>query len=189
MAFGISQDQKPSWDNAKAIENSTENSQILFKKFIGVTLVHKTIQVSSVQLSKTSSARCIVRRLPTASPFSTPFMPPLPSSTSPSAFPSDYHHAVVCVCVIYTYGFFLNPFTFSHSAPKPPPLWQLSVCSMYPCICFYSFCSLDSTYKWDQTTSTGEDVERWGLSCTVGGNADWDPYSHCATQYRVSSKN
>ena len=44
------------------------------------------------------------------------------------------------------------PSPFS-SAPQPPPLWQLSVCSLYLWVCFNFVCSfifpLDSTYKWN----------------------------------------
>ena len=36
-----------------------------------------------------------------------PFLPPLPSSTSSTPFPSGNHHTIICA-----YGFFLNPFTF-----------------------------------------------------------------------------
>ena len=49
--------------------------------------------------------------------------------------------------------FFGSPLVYICLIPSPfHPLWQLSVCSMYQCFCFYFvklFCSLDSTYKWD----------------------------------------
>ena len=35
--------------------------------------------------------------------------------------------------------------------------------------------------------STGNDVEKRELSCTVGGNADWG--SHCGNQYGVLQTN
>ena len=38
-----------------------------------------------------------------------------------------------------------------------------------------------------QTTSVGEDVEKGGPFCTVGGNADW--CSHCGKQYGDTRKN
>ena len=38
-----------------------------------------------------------------------------------------------------------------------------------------------------QTTSSGEDVEKGEPFCTVGGNADW--WSHCGKQYGDTSKN
>ena len=59
-------------------------------------------------------------------------------------------HCCLCLCVMYT-CFLANSFNFHQFIP-PPPLWQLSVCSMYPCLCFYFvilFCSLDSIYMWD----------------------------------------
>ena len=37
-----------------------------------------------------------------------------------------------------------------------------------------------------QTTSAGEDVEKGGLFCIVGGNADW--CSHCGKVYGDTSK-
>ena len=45
----------------------------------------------------------------------------------------------------------LNPYAFSTQPPHSPPLWHLSVCSLYlqPCFWFVLFCSLDSTYKWN----------------------------------------
>ena len=52
-------------------------------KFVGVTLGNKTIQVSSVQLNKTSSAHCTVCPSPEVSPFRSPFIPPLPTFTTP----------------------------------------------------------------------------------------------------------
>ena len=107
-------------------------------EFIGVTLVHNTIQFSSVQLNKTS-AHCIVHPLPQAkqSLFLSPFIPPLPTS-----FPSGYHHTVVCVYVkiyIYIYSFCLIPLASFIQPPNTLPLWQLSFCSMYLCLCSYFF--------------------------------------------------
>lgn len=55
-------------------------------KCIGVTLVYKTIEVSSVQLSKTSSAHCIVRLSPKFS-LSLSISSPLPTSSSPNPVP------------------------------------------------------------------------------------------------------
>ena len=53
---------------------------------------------------------------------------PVPSSTSPTPFPSGNHHIVVC---IYEFPyFFLNPITFISTPPSFLPLWQLSVCSL-----------------------------------------------------------
>ena len=50
------------------------------------------------------------------------------------------------------YFFCFNPFTFFTQFPNPPPLWQLSICSLYLWVCFYFlslFCLLDSIYKWN----------------------------------------
>ena len=44
----------------------------------------------------------------------------------------------------------LNSFTFFAQHPQLPPIWQLSVCSLYLWVCFGClFYSLDSTYKWN----------------------------------------
>ena len=52
---------------------------ILFLKieYIWVALVHKTIQVSSVHLNKTSSAHCIVHPSPRVKSLSAPICPPI----------------------------------------------------------------------------------------------------------------
>ena len=78
-----------------------------------------------------------------------PFVPPLPSSTSPHPpFP-------LAITILQSVSFFFlcsipSPF---HPAPKPHPFWQLSVCSLYyvlvPTLLVSLFCSLDSTYKWN----------------------------------------
>ena len=36
---------------------------------------------------------------------------------------------------------YLNPFTFFTQCPNLPPLWQPSVCSLYPWVCFRFVCS------------------------------------------------
>ena len=74
-----------------------------------------------------------------------PLCPPPPSpSHPPPPLPSLHHHyTAVCVCglphiLIMFFGsslHFLSP-SPSHSSP----LRQLSVCSMYPCLCFYFAC-------------------------------------------------
>ena len=67
-------------------------------EFIVVTLVHRTIQVSRVQLNKASSSHCITCPPPQAKSLSVPISFPLPTSTQiPLPFPSCYHHTVVCV--------------------------------------------------------------------------------------------
>ena len=72
-------------------------------------------------------------------PLSTPTHPiPLSLWLSPHCCPCL---CVICVCVcvyIYMGFFYLNLFfTFFPSVPQSPSLWQLSVCSMCPCLCFY----------------------------------------------------
>ena len=71
-------------------------------EFIGVTLVHKAIQVSSVQVNKTSSAHCIVHPTPQAKSHSIPILPLFAHLHLPSThFPSGYHHTVVSIYVSY----------------------------------------------------------------------------------------
>ena len=77
-----------------------------------MTLVHKTIQVSSVQLNKTSSAHCVCRVLvgPSKVSFCPHFDPLWPPPLSPHlhpSFPSYHHHTVVWVsvsCIYYAYA-------------------------------------------------------------------------------------
>ena len=75
-----------------------------FIKFIEVTLVHKIIQVSSVQVNKTSSAPCIVCYHLNSFRLS-PLSCLCPSPPNPSVpFPSAFHHTAVCVYMyIYVY--------------------------------------------------------------------------------------
>ena len=102
-------------------------------------MVCKTMHVSSVQLSKTSSAHCttvLCTHLPRQSLFQSPFPPALPWPTSIyplSLWPSSNY--CLCRCVVNICAL-ADPFTFSDPVPHPP-LRQLSVCSMYPCLCFY----------------------------------------------------
>ena len=55
-------------------------------------------------------------------------------------------HAVLYILVAFcNYQFvILNPVIFFTQPSKPPPLWQLPVCSVS-----ILFCSLNSTYKWN----------------------------------------
>ena len=88
-------------------------------------------------LCTASCAHC-----PKQSLFLSPFSPTLPTSTYHlSPFPSDHHHTVsVSIYYMYFMFFVFNHLTFFHLAHQPPPLWQLSVCSMYPCLYFYFVC-------------------------------------------------
>ena len=117
-------------------------------EFIGVILVHQTIQVSSVQFSKTSSAHCIVCPLPKASLLPFPLVSPCSTSTySHPLFPLTITTLLsVSMCYIYTV-FLKIPLPSFIQLPSHPLIWQLSVYSTYPCL--FLFCSLDSTYKWD----------------------------------------
>ena len=100
-------------------------------------------------------ARCLSRYCwhyyrcsPLLSPLSTSMKPVLPH-------PRPTSHCCLCpwatnICSL------ANLFAVLYPYPLPPfSLWQLSVCSMYPCLwfCFVHslFCSLDFTYKWDHT--------------------------------------
>ena len=118
-------------------------------EFIGLTLVHKTIQVSSVQLNKTSSVHCIVCPSPHAKSLSVLFCPTQPTSTYPPPFPLPIttllSASVYCMGVFF---FFANR-SFIQSS-TPPALTAVSTfhVSMPLSILFISlFYSLDSTYK------------------------------------------
>lgn len=69
-----------------------EENPFFLVEFTGVTWVHKTMQVSSAQLNKTSSAHCTVCPSPPASPIQSPLSPALPTSSYyPPLFSSGYH--------------------------------------------------------------------------------------------------
>ena len=153
--------------SSKTLFSVNSLSVIIFSliKFIEVTLVHKIIQVSSVQVNKTSSAHCIMCYHLNSFRLS-PLSHLCPSPPNPSVpFPSGFHHTAICVymyvCVcmyahthaciacmciwhvcidIYAMcvcDFFFAQSLLSSSPPNSPPLWQLSVCFMYPCLSFY----------------------------------------------------
>ena len=77
-----------------------------------MTLAHKVIPVSSVQLNETSSAPCAVCPPPQASLFLPHFPPPLPTSAQ-SRPPSLWlpPHCHLCLRASYTW-FIANPATF-----------------------------------------------------------------------------
>ena len=80
----------------------------------------QTIQVSSIQLSKTSSAHWIMSPLPQAKSLHAHFQPPLPTSTYPtSPFPSGHHHTILCVYVLCIYVFWLIPSPSFIRSPFP----------------------------------------------------------------------
>ena len=104
-------------------------------EFIGVILIHKIIQVSSVQLNKTPSVLCcIVHPLPQRvfpSLFPLPLCPPPPTPT-PSLWLAP--HCCLCLCVMYIW-FLPSPFTFFQSAPPhSPTLLPSDGCQPVPCI-------------------------------------------------------
>ena len=61
-----------------------------------------------------------------------PYPPPL-SPWPPSLLPSL--HCCPCLWIMHVCSL-ANIFTFLHPIPPPPPIWQLSVWSMCPCLCF-----------------------------------------------------
>ena len=87
-------------------------------EFIGVTLVHKTIQVSSVQLNKAKSSHGILCPSPQAKSLSIHIfslfallhlLPP----------PSGCHHSPHCCLCVCIYVFWLIP-SFFYPAPHSP---------------------------------------------------------------------
>ena len=74
---------------------------LFFIGFLGVILVYNTIQVSVVQLNKTSSAHCIMYPWPKAESFCLHLSSLCPPPPTPIHFPSGYHSTLVCVCVSY----------------------------------------------------------------------------------------
>ena len=124
-------------------------------EFIGVTLVYKTIQVTSVQLNKTSSAHWVMYHCPKQSLFPSRISPPLPFPPRlHSLFPLAITTLLLCVCVIC---FLANPFNFFHPvSPPPSPLPAVSMfhvsMPLVSILFFRLFCSLDSTYKWDNNS-------------------------------------
>ena len=131
---------------------SKESIHLFCIEFIGATLVCKTIQVSSVQLNKISSAYCIMLSLPHAKSLSAPIFPPsaptLPSPHPP--FPLAITR-LLSSSMCYVCVFWLTPSLYFIQSPNPLPS---DSCQSVPCIhvsvlLFVSLlCSLDSTCKW-----------------------------------------
>ena len=69
-----------------------------------------------------------------------PFFPLCPPPPSPHPLPPTFPQAITTeLSESLSHGCpSANAFTFSHQTLLPTPLWQLSTCSMYPCLCFYS---------------------------------------------------
>ena len=151
----------------------------MYYLFIGMTLIHKTIQVSSVQVNKTLSLHCIMHPSPRAKSLSIriPLLCPPPPRPDPP-FPRVITTLLSCLCVcvyvcihmyihthtyIYTqkhickyiWGFFcLIP---SASFILPPTSLPSDSCQSVPYVyasvsilLISLFCSLESTYKWDR---------------------------------------
>ena len=164
-------------------------------EFIGVTLVCKTIQVSSVQLNKTLSTHCIVH--PSPSPkvqsLSIP-TPALPTSTCPtplSLWPLP--HCFLCLCIMSIHVFCLIPYLLS-SSPKTPLLTVVSLFRVSMPLFLLTltlliweeiiFCHFKATFIWYYCHSditpkltderTGITFERavrlpwWDIRCTPG---------------------
>ena len=117
----------------------------IFNEFIGMTLVNKTMRVSSVEyynhhLHTLSNAR------------SPPKVKCLSATIYPlfiifhllhAPFPSGNHHTIVCV-----YFFVLDPFTFSTQPPNTLPSESCQSALYESASHFVSYCcSLDSTNK------------------------------------------
>ena len=67
------------------------------------------------------------------------FTPPLlPASPIPTSDPQTYC-LWLCPCVLYTCSLMDLPL-FSSIIPLPPPLWLLSVCSLFQCFWLYFVC-------------------------------------------------
>ena len=64
-----------------------------------------------------------------------PFPTLCPPPPSPP-LPCGHHHTVSCVYGSCTYVLRLIPSPSFIQFPLLPPLWQLSICSMHPCLCF-----------------------------------------------------
>ena len=122
---------------------------LFFIELIGVILVYKTTQTSSAQLNKTSSAHCIVHASSKAKSLSIsiyPLCPPPPTPTPLSLWLSPLYLSV-CLSTylsIYPYHLYHNPL---HSESyQSVPCNHASVSILFISL----FCSLNSTYKWDQ---------------------------------------
>ena len=109
-------------------------------KFIGVILVHKIIQVSSIQLNKTSSAHFSMHPSPQAKSLSIPISFPLPTSTYPHLPSRLAITTLSSVSMHYVCVFWLIPSPSFIQSLNLPPFWELPVCSMCPCLCFYLVC-------------------------------------------------
>ena len=100
----------------------TRTSQFFLIEFIGVTLVNKTILVSSVQLNNASPAYCITYSLPEVTFFPVPiYLAFAHLYVSPFPFLSGYHHNVVHIYL-------------SSASKHPSPLTAVSL--FHVCFCF-----------------------------------------------------
>ena len=117
----------------------SNRSPVFFIEFISMTLVNKSIQVSSVQVNKTSSAHCIVRSLPQIRSLSVPIYPPFVHFHLPHP-PSLSLYRCPGLCVIYIL-LCLIPSPFFISSPTPSPV--IAVNLSYVSMLLFLFCLLN----------------------------------------------
>ena len=109
--------------------------RLTLKKFIRVTLVNKIIYVSGDNsiIHHLYIVLCVPHLESSFLP--SPFILLIPSSTSPTLFPSGNHHTV-SMSIRFLLGFFgffffcWNPSLFSPSLPLPSPLTVVSMFSI-----------------------------------------------------------
>ena len=107
-------------------------------EFIGVTLVCKIIQVSSVQLNETPSSQCIVHPLPQAKYLLIPIPPTLAHLHLPPILFSVWlsPHCCLRLCVIHTHTLYLHTYTHTYIYAH-----------IYTCIYICTHTHINSIYK------------------------------------------
>ena len=104
------------------------------------------------------------------------FLPPLPSSPVPPFHPWSYPPLTLFVCPLYM--FLDDPSLFFPFILLLPPLWSLSVCSLFQCLWLYFaclfFCWLGSTYRWPNSIRAASLIVCCSPKCKCVKGSDWD---------------
>ena len=119
-----------------------------FIEFIGLTLINKFYRIQKHDSITHHLHTVLCVHCPQSSLCPSPFIPPLPSSTT-SQPSSPSNHCCLCPWVfLFCFPFLLNPSTPVLPA-RNPTSYQPALYKSVSILLVSSFCSSDFTYEWN----------------------------------------